>query len=170
MVNNSLIQLHGPPARHRRSPVLHYNPGQGDLVGGNFWDMRATGRRLGNPAAEQAEGTPTNPVEGLPDNACAVYRALQRPYRALFKRVWGAQAFATQWPSDVEQVCNQPWPPPANDPMPVRLTELDRGRAAATFDQMAQSIASYEASATERNLQNALVSFMQTLTDGFMQR
>ncbi len=34
------------------SPVLHYNPAQGDLVGGNFWDMRATGRRLGNPAAE----------------------------------------------------------------------------------------------------------------------
>ena len=33
------------------SPVLHYNPGQGDLVGGNFWDMHATGRRLGNPAA-----------------------------------------------------------------------------------------------------------------------
>jgi cytochrome c peroxidase len=58
------------------SPVLHYNPGQGDLVGGNFWDMRATGRRLGNPAAEQAQGPPTNPVEmGLPDIACAVYRA-----------------------------------------------------------------------------------------------
>ena len=34
------------------SPVFHYNRGQGDLVGGNFWDMRATGRRLGNPAAE----------------------------------------------------------------------------------------------------------------------
>ena len=31
--------------------------------------------------------------------------------------------------------------------MPVHLTELDRGRAAATFDQMAQSIAGYEASA-----------------------
>ena len=42
------------------SPVLHYNEGQGDLVDGNFWDMRATGRRLGNPAAEQAEGPPTN--------------------------------------------------------------------------------------------------------------
>jgi hypothetical protein len=40
------------------APVLHYNEGQGDLVGGNFWDMRATGRRLGNPAAEQAEGPP----------------------------------------------------------------------------------------------------------------
>src|SRR4030081_1184074 len=60
---------------------------------------------------------------------------------------WVAQAFAIQWPSDVEQVCNQPGPTPANDPMPVHLTELDRGRAAATCDQMAQSIASYEASA-----------------------
>jgi cytochrome c peroxidase len=130
------------------SPVLHYNPGQGDLVGGNFWDMRATGRRLGNPAAEQAQGPPTNPVEmGLPDIACAVYRAARRPYRGLFEAIWGPQAFAIQWPDDVEQVCNQPGPPPANDPMPVHLTPLDRGRAAATFDQMAQSIASYEASA-----------------------
>jgi cytochrome c peroxidase len=130
------------------SPVLHYNPGQGDLVGGNFWDMRATGRRLGNPAAEQAQGPPTNPVEmGLADFACAVYRASQRPYRALFENVWGAQAFVIQWPSDVEQVCSQPGPPPENDPMPVHLTGLDRGRAAATFDQMAQSIANYEVSA-----------------------
>jgi cytochrome c peroxidase len=130
------------------APVLHYNPGQGDLVGGNFWDMRATGRRLGNPAAEQAEGPPTNPVEmGLPDIACAVYRASQRPYRSLFESVWGKQAFAIGWPNDVEQVCEQPGPPSANDPMPVHLSELDRGRAAATFDQMAQSIAGYEASA-----------------------
>ena len=31
---------------------------------------------FGNPAAEQAQGPPTNPVEmGLPDIACAVYRA-----------------------------------------------------------------------------------------------
>src|ERR1700736_6697547 len=51
------------PAYAPLSPVLHYNRAQGDLVGGNFWDMRATGRRLGNPAAEQAEGPPTNPVE-----------------------------------------------------------------------------------------------------------
>jgi cytochrome c peroxidase len=134
------------------SPVLHYNPGQGDLVGGNFWDMRATGRRLGNPAAEQAEGPPVNPVEmGLPDLACAVYRASQRPYRALFESVWGKQAFAIDWPSDVEQVCNTPGPPPANEPRPVHLSELDRGRTAATFDQMAQSIAGYEASAEVTN-------------------
>jgi cytochrome c peroxidase len=130
------------------SPVLHYNPGQGDLVGGNFWDMRATGRRLGNPAAEQAEGPPTNPVEmGLPDIACAVYRASQRPYRALFEKAWGPQAFAVAWPADIEQICDRPGPPPADDPTPVHLGPLDRGRAGATFDQMAQSIATYEAAA-----------------------
>jgi cytochrome c peroxidase len=130
------------------APVLHYNPGQGDLVGGNFWDLRATGRRLGNPAAEQAEGPPTNPVEmGLPDIACAVYRASQRPYRGLFERVWGPQAFAIEWPNNVEKVCAQPGPPPAGDPVPVHLGQLDRGRVAATFDQMAQSISGYEASA-----------------------
>ena len=130
------------------SPVLHYNPGQGDLVGGNFWNMRATGRRLGNPAAEQAEGPPTNPVEmGLPDIACAVYRASQRPYRALFESVWGPQAFAIGWPGDVEQVCDRPGPPTAGESLPVHLSPIDRGRAGATFDQMAQSIAGYEASA-----------------------
>jgi cytochrome c peroxidase len=130
------------------APVLHYNPGQGDLVGGNFWDMRATGRRLGNPAAEQAEGPPTDPVEmGLPDTACAVYRASQRPYRALFEKVWGEQAFAIAWPGDVEQICSTPGPAPASDPAPVHLSALDRGRSGATFDQMAQSIAGYEAAA-----------------------
>ena len=130
------------------SPVLHYNRGQGDLVGGNFWDMRATGRRLGNPAAEQAQGPPTNPVEmGLSDIACFVYRASQRPYRALFENVWGQQAFAIGWPSEVEQVCDRPGPPPASDPLPVHLGPVDRGRAGTTYDQMAQSIAGYESSA-----------------------
>src|SRR6202048_746329 len=130
------------------SPVLHYNRGQGDLVGGNFWDMRATGRRLGNPAAEQAQGPPINPVEmGLPDIACAVHRASQRPYRALFESVWGQQAFAIAWPDDAEQVCARPGPAPTGDPMPVHLGSLDRGRARTTFDQFAQSIAGYEASA-----------------------
>jgi cytochrome c peroxidase len=130
------------------SPVMHYNPGQGDLVGGNFWDMRATGRRLGNPAAEQAEGPPTNPVEmGLPDIACAVYRASQRPYCMLFEHVWGPQAFEIAWPDNVEQVCTMLGPPPADDLTPVHLSAEDRGRASATFDQMAQSIAGYEASA-----------------------
>jgi cytochrome c peroxidase len=129
------------------APVLHYNEAQGDLVGGNFWDMRATGRRLGNPAAEQAGGPPVNPTEmGLPDIACSVYRASQRPYHGLFEAVWGAQAFAIDWPINAEDVCNSPGPPAPDDPAPMRLSPVDRGRAATTFDQMAQSIAGYEAS------------------------
>src|SRR5271167_755771 len=110
--------------------------------------MRATGRRLGNPAAEQAQGPPTNPVEmGLPDIACAVFRASQRPYRALFENVWGPQAFAIAWPTDVEQVCDRPGPPTSREALPVHLSSVDRGRVGTTFDQMAQSIAGYEASA-----------------------
>ena len=85
------------------------------------------------PAAEQAQGPPTNPVEmGLPDIACAVYRASQRPYRAMFESVWGPQSFAIGWPADVEDVCNRPGPPKAGDPLPAHLSPLDRGRAGTT--------------------------------------
>jgi cytochrome c peroxidase len=142
--SNRVPQTHSYAAL---APMLHFNPGQGDLVGGNFWDMRATGRRLGNPAAEQAEGPPTNPVEmALPDAACAVYRASQRPYRGLFERVWGVQSFVIKWPTDVDTICETPGPPPDGKP-PLRLDATDRGRVDATFDQMAQSIANYEVSA-----------------------
>jgi len=72
------------------APVLHYNALQGDFVGGNFWDMRASGYRLQNPSAEQAQGPSTNPVEmGLADSACVAYRLSQAPYRKLFETVWG---------------------------------------------------------------------------------
>jgi cytochrome c peroxidase len=127
------------------APRLHYNASQGDFVGGNFWDMRATGIRLGNPAADQAQAPPLNPVEmGLPDAACAVYRLSQRPYRALFEAVWGKQAFAITWPADAETVCDTPGS--AGDPYPVHLDEVGRGIARSTFDAMALSIAAFEAS------------------------
>lgn len=70
------------------APVLHYNALQGDFVGGNFWDMRASGYRLQNPSAEQTQGPPTNPVEmGLPDSACVAYRLSDAPYGKLFETV-----------------------------------------------------------------------------------
>lgn len=73
------------------APVLHYNSTQQDFYGGNFWDMRATGWRLQNPAAEQAQGPPTNPVEmGLPDSACVAYRIATGRYASLFIKVWGS--------------------------------------------------------------------------------
>jgi len=118
-------------------------------VGGNFWDMRATGRRLGNPGRRtKPRGPPQTRWRWVCPKRPARFTVLhKRPYRALLERVWGQQAFAIQWPDNVEQVCDQPGPAPANDPMPVHLSQLDRGRVDATFDQMAQSIAGYEASA-----------------------
>jgi cytochrome c peroxidase len=129
------------------APALHYNAGQGDFVGGNFWDMRATGIRLDNPAAEQAQAPPLNPVEmGLPDAACVVYRLSERPYRWLFEAVWGKQAFAITWPADIEQICIAPAPASSSDPRPVHLDDVGRGIAQTTFDAMALSMAAYERS------------------------
>jgi cytochrome c peroxidase len=127
------------------SPVLHYNALQGDFVGGNFWDMRATGYRLQNPSAEQAQGPPTNPVEmGLPDSACLAFRLSSAPYRKLFETVWGADSFVIQWPADVEPVCATPAPPPASDQYPVHLSPQDRARTDSVYDHFGLAISAYE--------------------------
>lgn len=129
------------------SPILQYDAVQQQFTGGNFWDMRATGFRLGNPAAEQAQGPPTNPVEmGLPDPACVVYRLSQSGYRGLFEQLWGAQSFAVHWLANVEAVCSRPAPPPADDPLLVHLSAIDRGISNSTYDHLALSIAADEAS------------------------
>jgi cytochrome c peroxidase len=128
-------------------PALSYNKTQQDFYGGNFWDLRATGYKLQNPAAEQAQGPPVDPNEmALPDPACLVYRLSQSLYRPLFETVWGVQAFRIQWPADVEQVCSTPGPARANDPFPVHLGKVDRGQSDSTYDQFGLSVATYEAS------------------------
>ena len=127
------------------APVLHYNATQQDFYGGNFWDLRATGQRLGNPAAEQAQGPPLNPLEmGWPDSACLVYKLSQSSYASFFEKVWGAQSFAIVWPSNVQQVCSTPGPAPASTPLPVQLTPADRATSNSAFDHFAQSIAQEE--------------------------
>jgi cytochrome c peroxidase len=127
------------------APVLHYNALQGDFVGGNFWDMRASGYRLQNPSAEQAQGPPTNPVEmGLPDSACVAYRLSRAPYRKLFEEVWGADSFTIQWPQNVEKICATPAPPPDNDQYPVHLSVADRARADRVYDGFGLAISAYE--------------------------
>ncbi len=94
--------------------MLHYD---GELfIGGNFWDGRATGEKLGWPAADQAQGPFLNPVEqALPDMATVVSRVCSSSYAGLFTGVWGTE------------VC-----------------ELDY--VAEAYDAIALSIAAFEAS------------------------
>jgi len=70
------------------SPILHVS-GE-DFVGGNFWDGRATGEKLGNPAADQAQGPFLNPLEQALDTpADVVERVCAGSYGALFLEVAG---------------------------------------------------------------------------------
>lgn len=128
------------------APVLHYNATQKDFYGGNFWDMRATGYRLQSPAAEQAQGPPTNPVEmGLPDTACVGYRISQSKYASLFAKVWGSTIESIQWPPDAERVCSTPAGKGGAAPQ-LSLSPENRTRANTVYDQFALSIAAYEGS------------------------
>ena len=98
-----------------QSPILHVDR-KGLFVGGNFWDGRATGERLGNPAAEQAQGPFLNPMEqALSSPADVVGLVCASSYGNLFRQVWGAGACE---PANVHQA----------------------------YDQIAFSIAAYEAS------------------------
>ncbi len=71
------------------SPVLRYDEKKG-FVGGNFWDGRATGRHLGNPAADQAQGPFLNPVEqNNPDKKAVLEKVRASSYGPLWQKVWG---------------------------------------------------------------------------------
>ncbi|UCF95636.1 MAG: cytochrome C [Desulfobacterales bacterium] len=122
------------------SPILHYQMQDGEAVfiGGNFWDGRATGERLGNPAADQAQGPFLNPLEqALPDSACVVYRVCTANYPVSFQGVWGAGACDIEWPADVETVC-------ATEGGMVELSDDDRAKSETAYDNIALSIAAYE--------------------------
>jgi cytochrome c peroxidase len=121
------------------SPILSVDK-KGLFVGGNFWDGRATGEKLGNPAADQAQGPFLNPKEqGLPDSACVVYQVCMASYPVSFEQVWGAGACAIAWPTDVETVC-------ATEGATVSLSAGDRAKSDAAYDSIALSIEAFEAS------------------------
>jgi cytochrome c peroxidase len=127
------------------SPILHYaqvNQKKDPLfVGGNFWDGRATGEKLGTPAADQAQGPFLNPLEqGLPAAACVVHRVCTAAYGPLFEAVWGAGACAIAWPADVQADC-------ATEGGSVALSDADQARSDMAYDAIALSIAAYEGSA-----------------------
>ena len=100
------------------SPVFYYDADEGLFIGGNFWDGRATGEYLGNPAADQALGPFLNPVEQNNSSKHAVcIQVAAAKYAGLFEEVWG---------------------PGSLDCSPAGIE--------ATYDQIGLSIAAYEAS------------------------
>ena len=116
-------------------PDLAVDP---QFVGGNFWDGRATGWELGNPAADQAQGPFLNPVEqALPDAACVVYRVCEGRYGDLFDQVWGPNACNIAWPRDINRVCTLP-------DGQVSLSEQDRMKVNNAYDRVALSVAAFE--------------------------
>ena len=71
------------------SPIFSMDK-KGLFTGGNFWDGRATGEKLGNPAADQAQGPFLNPLEqALAQPADVVTKVCGGSYGDLFKAVWG---------------------------------------------------------------------------------
>jgi cytochrome c peroxidase len=84
-----------PSAAYASAPVFHLDAEEGIFVGGNFWDGRATGEKLGNPVADQAQGPFLNPVEhNLPNAAAVVKRVCAAKYAPLFQQVFGPDACA----------------------------------------------------------------------------
>ena len=72
------------------SPIFHFDEDEELFVGGNFWDGRATGEHLGNPAADQALGPFLNPVEQ--NNASkqdVLIQIASSGYAWLWEAVWG---------------------------------------------------------------------------------
>ncbi len=123
------------------SPIFHQDK-KGLFVGGNFWDGRATGEVLGNPAADQALGPFLNSVEqALPDSACVVWRVcdpvIPADYPVSFQEVWGAEACDIAWPADTETAC-------ATEGATVALSDADRAKSDRAYGNIGLSIAAYE--------------------------
>jgi len=119
------------------SPIFHQDK-KGLFVGGNFWDGRATGEVLGNPAADQALGPFLNPAEqALPDSACVVYRVCNGIYSESFEEIWGYEACDIDWPSDVETTC-------ATEGATVVLSAEDRATSNMAYGNIGLAIAAYE--------------------------
>ncbi|MDQ1388187.1 MAG: cytochrome c peroxidase, partial [Acidobacteriaceae bacterium] len=130
-------------------PPLHYNQSQADFYGGNFWDGRATGYKLQNSAANQAQGPPLDTQEmANPDSACVVWKLSQSAYKSFFETVWGAGSLEIAWPSDVATICSTPAGAASlgGNATPVQLSTSDRTLSNKDFDEFALAIASYEGS------------------------
>jgi cytochrome c peroxidase len=123
-----------------QSPVLYYDEVDDTYVGGNFWDGRATGARLGSPSAEQALLPFVNPVEqALPDAACVLYRIASGGYGALFTAAYGRDLSMVKWPANASALC-------ALEGTTLPLSVADRALVQEEYDHVGLAIAAFEAS------------------------
>jgi cytochrome c peroxidase len=124
------------------APIFHFDATEGLWIGGNFWDGRATGERLGNPAAEQAIGPFLNPVEqALPDRSCVIYKVLDGKYADLWYETWGPGIENVTFPKDMSQECRR-----ESDDFDVDFSDAEDALLDAAYDQVGLSIAAFEAS------------------------
>ena len=82
---------HAPTSAYAgESPVLFFDESKLLWVGGMFFDGRATGSRLNDPLAEQAQGPFLNPLEQNNFNSSVVVEKVRvSSYSDLFREVWG---------------------------------------------------------------------------------
>lgn len=122
------------------NPVLHIVPKEDNLVvGGNFWDGRATGEKLGTPVADQAQGPFLNPLEhALPNSACVVHRVCTGGYSAIFKQHWPVSC-DIPWPDTIEAFCQ-------GDIKTLVVDANVQVRINKTYNEIALTIATFESS------------------------
>src|ERR1700741_2699566 len=155
------------PQRHTYAPffpVLQYNKEQQLFFGGNFWDSRATGYRLRNPDAEQAQGPPVDTQEmGFPDTACVAFRLQHVVYRPLFERMWGKDSLDIKFPHETEEICATPGGAAVfgGDPEPIKLRTEERTKANTAYDQWGLSIDAYEQSVQVSNFTSKFDAFLK---------
>jgi len=120
-----------------QSPVLYYDKKEKVFVGGNFWDGRATGARMKNPAAEQAQGPFLNALEhGFTDAACVVNKVCTSSYGAELDKIWPGSCVIS-WPADITTGC-------ATDGYKAALPGAERAKVDLLFDRVALAIADFE--------------------------
>src|SRR5260370_344016 len=155
-------------------PVLQYNQEQGLFFGGNFWDSRATGYRLRNPDAEQAQGPAVDTEEmGFPDTACVAFRLSQAVYKPLFEVVWGKDSVDIEFPPNTEEMCEHPGGAAVfgRDPQPIKLRTEERTEADTVYDHWGSSVALYEQSTQVSTFTSKFDAFLKgnyTMTPGEM--
>ena len=124
------------------SPNLHYDAGEGLWIGGNFWDGRATGWVLGNPAADQAVGPFLNPVEqALPDAACVIWRVREGTYADAWRAVYGDAIDGIAFPEKMNQECRK-----EAGEAEIPLSPGDRALVDALYGDVGRAIAAFEGS------------------------